>query len=320
MLVREYIPGDEQKILKLFNVVFGRKLDLRFWNWRFIENPYGKGIIRLMFDDEKLVGHYSAIPQPLWLDGTIIESALLMTAMTHPDYRGMSICTNLAQEVYTACKARGLGIVFGFPNDNIYQLYLDQLDWTGFGHMGYWEKTDLSWNSGDKKGYLIDETSSFDSRFDDLWHRAESDYKVAVPRVSKYLNWRYFAKPGEEYQIYSIEDNEGLLCGYAVLKLFQENGEVTGNIIDALIVDCPQARWSLLAETHDFFSRQGAARITCWFPDNSMISGVLRQAGFERKIWPTYFGARILGLKKENAEFVSESKNWWITMGDSDVF
>ena len=81
--------------MKLFNVVFGRKLDEEFWRWRFLKTPFGKSVIWLMFDNQKLVGHYAAVPVPLWLDNRIIESAMIMTVMTHPDYRGMRICTNV---------------------------------------------------------------------------------------------------------------------------------------------------------------------------------------------------------------------------------
>jgi len=321
MLVREYMSGDEQEILKLFNVVFGRKLDEEFWRWRFLKTPFGKSVIWLMFDNQKLVGHYAAVPVPLWLDNRIIESAMIMTVMTHPDYRGMRICTNLANEVYDSCRARGLKIVFGFPNNNIYRLYLEQLNWIGFGRMDYWEKEDLVWQKAENKHeYEVEEISRFDTRFDELWEKLKSDNGIAVPRISKYLNWRYCEKPGKEYRIYSAKDNQSLVCGFVVIKLYKENGEVTGHLIDALVIDNSQAHWSLLTATLDYFEKEGASIITCWFPDNSLISGVLRKTGFERKSWPTYFGARILALEKREASLVSEMKNWWITMGDSDVF
>lgn len=321
MLVREYMPGDEQEILKLFNVVFGRQLDEEFWRWRYLENPFGKSVIRLMFDNEKLVGHYAAVPLPLWLDDRIVESALIMTVMTHPDYRGMGICTSLANEVYDLCKSKGLEIVFGFPNDNIYQLYLEQLNWIGFGRLGSWEKEDLIWHKAENaQDYVVEEISRFDTRFDELWERSKDDYGIVVPRISKYLNWRYCGKPGKEYRIYSTKDNQDLVCGFVVLKLYKEDGEVTGHIIDAPIIDSPQAHWSLFAATNAYFEKEGASRVTCWFPDNSEISDTLRKTGFEKKTWPTFFGARILGLENEKADFMSKINNWWITMGDSDVF
>jgi len=138
MLVREYIPGDEQKILKLFNVVFGRKLDLRFWNWRFIENPYGKGIIRLMFDKGKLVGQYAVIPTPLWVKDKVHKAAFSMTTMTHPDYWGRGIFTELASEAYSYCKQSGIKVVFGFPNENSYHGFTKKLGWHGFGRVKEW--------------------------------------------------------------------------------------------------------------------------------------------------------------------------------------
>lgn len=54
--------GHESQILTLFKEVFSTRISLAFWKWRFVENPFGKGIIKLLFDSDKLIGQYAVIP------------------------------------------------------------------------------------------------------------------------------------------------------------------------------------------------------------------------------------------------------------------
>ena len=44
---RDYQDGDEYQIAALFNEVFQRDMALAYWRWRYLENPFGKLIVRL---------------------------------------------------------------------------------------------------------------------------------------------------------------------------------------------------------------------------------------------------------------------------------
>lgn len=141
MLVREYEPGDEEEIMELFEEAFKRPLDERFWRWRYLNNPYGKGIISLMYEGDKLVGHYAVIPIPLSIHGEVIKAALSMTTMTHPDYWKRDIFTTLATRVYSICEKENVKIVLGFANKNSYHGLTERLGWIGFGQIIYFESS-----------------------------------------------------------------------------------------------------------------------------------------------------------------------------------
>ena len=89
---RDYKGGDEYKILDLFSKVFNKKMSLEVWRWKYMNNPFGTGIIKLVFDGEKLAGHYSVIPMVVQVEGKPIKACLSVDTMVDPDYRGRGIC------------------------------------------------------------------------------------------------------------------------------------------------------------------------------------------------------------------------------------
>ena len=320
MQVREYITGDEQEIAILFKVVFGRQLDLELWYWRFIENPCGEGIIRLMFDDRSLIGHYAVTPTNLWFDGEVHKAAFSLTTMTHPDYWGRGVFPKLAAEVYGFCKESGIEIVFGFPNQNSYDGFTRKLGWRGCGRIKGWVigKEPRRLLSG--QGIYCEELSDFNKTVDGLWARSRNSNTVTVQRTSEYCEWRYMKKPGKDYTTYGARDREGVLQGIIVLKLFPYGGDITGHIIDCIAEDKPDILQVLLNRAADYFTKNGVARITCWSAGNSLFGEQLDAMGFHKEEWSTFFGVKVLDNAMTDLSRINNLNRWRLTMGDSDVF
>ena len=49
MRIAEYQSGDEKKIIELFQLSFGQVMAPEQWKWRFIDNPAGSKMIKLMY-------------------------------------------------------------------------------------------------------------------------------------------------------------------------------------------------------------------------------------------------------------------------------
>jgi len=319
MQVREYLPGDEQEVLALFAIVFGRQLDLKFWNWRMVENPFGSGIIRLMFDNGKLVGHYAVMPIRLWARGNTIKAALSMTTMTHPEYTGRGVFKELASEVYRCCEVEGIEVVFGFPNENSYYGFTHKLGWRGFGAVKGWVRQGGAQRPVQHE-FECREVSTCDEIGCDLWSKVRETDRIMVPRTAEYLNWRYFGKPGNEYTVFVYNDRKGSARGLIVLKAFEGEDSTTGHIVDIVAPHQPEIQRALLAKAVDFFAELGITNISCWIPSNSSIASQLQAAGYSEKEWQTFFGVKMLDDAYNEASFVSDPNSWWFTMGDSDVF
>lgn len=318
---RNYKEGDEKNILRLFGKVFGQTMSLRFWKWRFIENPFGRGIIKLLFDNKKLIGHYAVIPMKIQAGNKPVKSVFSMTTMTHPDYRGRGIFGYLASEVYKECGKRGFKLVYGFPNKNSCPGFVKNLKWKDFGRMTILYK-ELKEN---RKRFVviknIYEVRRFSREADFLWDKVKKYFRVIAPRTKNYLNWRFVKNPAVKYKIYAFKDKKDLL-GYVVLKIYKKKSEATGHIVDILSVKNTIVIKNLLEISYDYFLENKVKKISCWMPKSSLYGDIIKKEGFIRK-YPdaeTYFGIKIFNKEKNHQKNIESFNNWHLTMADSDVF
>ena len=131
MELRNYSLGDEHQIIALFEMVFKQKMSIEQWYWRFRDNPAGKYLIKLMWDDGILIGHYAVSPIIMNINGEEVLTAHSLPTMTHPEYGGRGIFKTLSLELYKEleetkeCKA-----IWGFPNNNSHSGFIKSLGWS----------------------------------------------------------------------------------------------------------------------------------------------------------------------------------------------
>lgn len=119
----------KKDILKLFLKAFGMELNESLWEWAYIENPNGCPIVSLYFDDDKLIGHYAAIPMNLLYGNQNVKALLSMTTMVDKDYRKYGIFVSQALEVYEKARQDHFQLVYGFPNKNSAPGFKKRLGW-----------------------------------------------------------------------------------------------------------------------------------------------------------------------------------------------
>ncbi|MFC2004675.1 GNAT family N-acetyltransferase [Chloroflexota bacterium] len=319
-IFRDYQRGDEYEILTLYKQVNEREMTSAHWKWKFEENPSGKSVIKLMFDDKKLIGFYAVIPTNVQVGRNLVKAALSVNTMTHPDYRGQGIFAYLGKEAYQVCEQKGVKFVYGFPNNNIYQSRIKKLEWKGFGKMSVLQR-DLKIR-GDvvSRAKNIHEIDKFDVRVNSLWGKVRANYCVIVPRTMDFLNWRFVQHPTTEYSKYIFADKVNDVVGYVVLKIYARGDEIQGHIIDMLCIDEKDVVESLLGFSYDYFIKRGIRSLSCWMPDVSFYAQVLKEGGFTRGEFETYFGVKTLDKEDRLLRNVEQLDNWHLTMCDSDVF
>ena len=318
---RDYQQGDEHKILALYQQVNKREMILPHWSWKFAQVPFGQALIKLMFDGDKLIGHYSIVPMNVQIKKTVVEAALSVNTMTHPDYEKQGIFSYLAEEVYEKCRQQGFKFVYGFPNENSYYGFTKKLGWTDLGRMTILEK-DLRVRA-QREIQVVDTihpVESFDERIDVLWETVRSDYNVIVPRTSEYLNWRFVDHPVEKYAMFVIEDGSLGVSGYLVLKTYAPGLEPKGHIVDMLCIDDKHLVRNLIRYSERYFIENGITNLSCWASEQSFYGKVLAGEGFKRQEFGVYFGVRTLDKKDETLRNVEQRDNWHLTMANLDVF
>lgn len=312
--LRPYRVGDEAAIADLFHETYGRAMSDELWRWRFRDSPAGESIIQLAWDGDVLAGHYAVTQVSLSVEGERGSSGLDVTTMTHPDYRGRGLFRKLAEATYGHSADVGLGMVWGFPNRNSHRGYAQDLGWVDI-----WEIPTLRWRAPmltrlGTSSLDIAEVFSFDERFDDLWREVRRDHCVMVERDLQYLKWRYTAKPEAQYRIVVCQDGHNLF-GYAVFKRYEDELQV----VDLLIQDDVEIGRQLLVEVARIAVSESAGAISLWLNVTHPLHRTLERMGFENGAPVTYFAGLALRPDLVN-KGVYDFRNWYITMGDSDVY
>ena len=352
-ITREYREGDEVEINRLFNEGFGASRSLEEWHWKFKRNPADVIMITLAESAGRIVGQYAEI----WRHFQYLDKVVLVTMpvdnFIDPQFRGGMKGVQKAMFEYPDRRSKG-PFGFGFPNRAHYVVgkrmlaYLDagkmpvlfrRLNWRlaarhrvpgmpSFllkviqlaSNIGFriFVKVSKRRPGSDLKTRIV---SSFDERFDALWHRVKNKHMVACVRDQRFLRWRY-SKPGAGYRIVIAEKGEELV-GYAVTGAKHDGAAVVGYIADLITDASPGAGVALLrCSILDLLSRKVDYAL-CWMLPDKDVFQSLRDFGFEQReeAFPSVdIVFQLFPPRTVSEEVLSDSRNWYLTMGDSDVF
>jgi len=319
-ICRDYQGGEEYQILTLYKEVNEREMTLAHWTWKFAKNPFGNAVIKLMFNDDMLIGHYAVMPMDVQIRSKLVKAVLSVNTMTHPDYRGHGIFPYLGEETYRDCEQKGFKFVYGFPNRNIYRSRVEKLEWKGFGKMTALHK-ELGVQASGELGRRdsIYPIEKFDERINSLWNKIKDNYGVIVARTQEFLNWRFAEHPTVKYAKFIFQDGSKQILGYLVLKTYANGDEVKGHIVDMLCINEKDIVKNFLGYAYNYFVERGIKKLSCWAPEGSFYAQVLKQEGFIRKEFEAYFGVRTFNREDKLVRNVEHIANWHLTMGDLDV-
>lgn len=319
MEIKDYQKGDEIEILKLFKRTFKKEMNPKYWEWRFANNPSGNWAIKLMWEDDLLIGHYATSPTNLVMDDQIVKGSLSMTTMTHPEYTGKGIFKMLANALYNDLESiHGHHFVMGFPNLNSHYGFIKNLKWQNLAvqnHITYHYKRGSSRNT-----YQIRLAQGFDSQHSEILEKTLSkNSKVHTHRSLEYLRWRYDQNPNNKYRIFECY-LESEFIGLLVVKeyLFTDTGAVEYFIVENGL---GQEHVSAIPDVLDYIckiDRLDELTISTWLSpfDDRFIH--YEKVGFifvEKK--PTLF---CIKPYHEKFPLLEDYRNWSLSYGDSDVY
>ncbi|MFI5212927.1 MAG: GNAT family N-acetyltransferase [Gemmatimonadales bacterium] len=312
--IRPYQPGDEAKILALFQEAFGKPMSEAYWRWRFADNPMRTFLIDLMWDGDVLAGHYAVSPVMLQVGTREVPTALSMTTMTHPAYQGRGIFVKLARSLYERMAGSGFAMVWGYPNFQSHRGFVRDLAWEDI-----YEIPNLRLDVGDPRRLPAPSDSvipldGFDHRFDELWARLRARDALMTRRDRAYLDWRYIRNPLHRYAVLG-HVTAGRLDGYAVYKQFER----ALDLVDLVVDGDAGVGADLAAGVAGRAVVLGLEQVNAWLNLTHPLHPALEKLGFVNAGPVTYFGARVLSEAVSAAE-ARDFRRWYFTMGDSDVF
>lgn len=323
MNTEKYKKGDEVHILDLFQKSFNKPLSLDFWQWRFGQNPFlTDPMINLMWNGDLLAGHYAVSANEMMIEGKKYLTCLSGTTMTHPDYEGKGIFSSLALSLYDRIATdHDVHAVLGYPNKNSHYGLIKKIAWKDLCVV-----PTLSISSGRIKHSEYDGLSvitSFTEEHEDFIAQTITDlgFSVYTNRSAIYLNWRYIYNPVNEYFCFEYRSG-GVLKGIVISKAFlsfDRPGEWELDLLELFTGADPNVISLLLEGLGSFYESKipSYVKMNIWISLFDLRYLLLERLGFSPGFPLTYMCSKTF-LPGVNA--VYDARNWYLAMGDSDVY
>lgn len=356
-VVKDYRSGDEDKIIPLFETVFGCTMgpteSERHWRWEFADNPVKPMAIKLAWDKDRLAGQYAANPLRVWIDGQEHVAALSLDTMTHRDYRRQNMFPIMAEELYQDLAACDTAFVYGYPNANSVSSFKKKVGWQMVmptpvyirplcvsSMLGRKLKLGLvsgvaRWSlepllgmpsriaSKASKKIALREEQAFGDWADDLWQRCSHQHRIWAVRDQRYLRWRYCSRPETTYSISSAW-SEGRIVGYSVSTTTEKTGDRHCFLMDLLVDhDVPGAASALLRRVVAEAYAVRASTISALVCPGSRYRNTFLRHLFlplPERYFPKelYFGGRVLSKALSEGVF-NDPHSWYLSWGDHDT-
>jgi hypothetical protein len=159
---------------------------------------------------------------------------------------------------------------------------------------------------------------NFDAQVDVLFKQERKRWQCLIVRSARYLNWRFFRRPGRRYYAAGVFSGNQLV-GYSIYKMFRTPEQTLGDIIDVFCVQEGDVFIDLIVWTVQELFRQGAQAVDMWMNEHSPFHPALWGLGFQPSAPYTFFGKRVFSSILP-AKRLAQWTSWHIQMGDSDVY
>ncbi len=294
--IRPYQPGDEDELLSALNarerscVESRTAISSEELTW-FQAHPRGSRTYLALDPDRNgaLVGHLSAAPHAVWMNGQEHRFAELFGGFVASEYRqGLAkrgVYARLCRELFSNHQGvEGDFIYYGWPTPEEWRLGRKQLSFEAV-------RTQIALTravpgDGMAPGGLLEiegleRFERFDHQARWLWDRCAGGFGASALRDEEFLNHRFVERPGHDYELLGVRDGEGVLRGYAVFRVGTWNGRSTGLVCDWLVpCDEPEVG-ALLLRGLDACARNASAdELFCLLPEWSPWFDRFQRAGF----------------------------------------
>lgn len=337
----------KQAILDLTKKTFGDNniTKSEYFDWQYRDNPNGKAVVLLSYDDDSntLVGTHSLIPLKLIVDGKIITSSVCCNVQIHPDYRKKHVFSNLLLSVPDDALTHNINSFYGIPNDNSLKAFINNgsIEITTLPLLiktiklsNYFDSPirqilkpfDIFWKNRNTFSCIEEFNGNFDDSFEYLAKKTSERVSVLNNRKKEFLNWRYKNHPTEKYKIFTLKTNNELI-GYIITKIHHVEKKKIGVILDYMVNSNHKNKTQLKNLIHkaisNFWEHDVSIAITT--SRNGLLENqLLRSCGFFTapsflKPVSLHFIVQTFDDDKKHTK-LKKFDNWFFVFGDYDVF
>ncbi len=307
LLTSELYEDLVDNIAVLFEKSFGKKIEKQYLEWRYLKNPNKDVLVAVDIENKQVLANYSASPCLLCIKGKSYKTGLSMTTMTHPNFRRRGLFPKLAKELYNHMISLNYVMIWGFPNANSHETFNQHLGWNDIYSIPMMQ---LSVIDTKKNG----DVPRFDNDFNLNYTESKGlESLIHVKKDKQYLRWRYGNNPINKYNNFVVcHGNE--VSSFCVTKLYEGNID----LVDFQADNIEEGEY-LFRQVMSFAYTHGCSFLNCWAPRHHFIYSLCEKFNSRKTKQITSFGFHLLHNKDYQA-YIQRYENWYIQMGDSDVY
>lgn len=316
MNIREATVSDIPEIISVLKASLGEEdlpLSREIWNYKHIHNPFGKSLVLIAVEDERIVGVRAFMRWKWQMGNTDFSAVRAVDTATHPDFQGKGIFKKLTMEAVGLSINYGDNFVFNTPNNNSRPGYL-KMGWRNSGIIKVGIKP--AWRSFFKvysanPDYIITKKSS-EAELNFLSHswnlKLSAKKKLFTPKSANYLSWRYENNPLQQYQVYA--DENVYLAGYVKQRK---------KVKELRIAECITGQYSnnkeVIKEIIKIWEKKFGVQITTFSGEMKALSAL----SLNSRIGPI-LTVRELKLSLQDQTDIYNIDNWAYSLGDLELF
>jgi len=316
-VIRPYRSGDEEGVLALWEVAFGKKMAPEVWRWKYLNNPYGCQILLCVSEAGQIVTMYSGIPYRAHLEGKTIRMTQLTDSMSHPAYRADRVFARTGREFYEYfAPPEGSVFFYGFPGRFHFKLGQRILQYHLAKNVSFLSALPEDIGGRKRFGGRIERIQRVTYQFDRLAERCQSSYPLFVIRDAAFLKWRFCEHPQYTYEIWGYRPyfhNE--LKAYAVFTIREQ----AACLIDILAPDSPAIISDFLFRLAKEYQKRDIETISTWLPEGHFITRALITSGLKPAPEPLGIIPTIRSMDP-NWPWQKLSERIYYTMADADLY
>ncbi|MFH1116965.1 MAG: GNAT family N-acetyltransferase [Pseudomonadota bacterium] len=311
--------GDVEEITALFSVVFKRPMFPEYYRRQFYHPRHGGYKSALARVGGRIVSHAGFSPRDWIVNGSKGLVMAKHTSMTHPDYCGLGLYSQVLHWANERLADAGADMVLSWPNRNSHPMQRKRTSYEDVYQIPAMKWMPKTKSPGPVHAVPFIETHEADfDRWMELAEKTGGTCLFSNIRTPEYLSWRYKHWPGTVY--YAIENHSGGTARSVVIfKLYPAENPQVINIVEWLS-DPESGEADHGLEQLEEWAASVGLPVAIWhnvhdYPRHHL----LERRGYVPSEPIFYFGVIPLGSPDRLGAY-RDWRHWYMTMGDVDVF
>lgn len=324
MKIKEVSKKNIPDVLDLFALSDPKHIrSNKYYLWRNFCCNFGKAYSYILINDDKIIAHYSILPQIFNYKNNVIKAGLGQQAVVHPEYRNLNNILELVEYSLEKIKENNFDLVYGFPNKNFYLIQDKIMKWDQIGRFKAKEINIKDICKSKKKYYdknhFIRLNSKMMNKYKEqinelIKNNLNSSSKITIKSNFKYLKWRYLSNPENHYIVFCYKINKNIK-GIVILKLYYDGENLIGHIVDQYSLD-KKVNQILFNFSINYLKKLNITRLVLWNIPEHLNS----KEFFCSEVFTTNFYSKNLNLSFDIYKNITNINNWDLRLNYSDAF